>query len=107
MCSKEASKGSLLYSYRQGFSGFAAKLTEAQVQEISGTLHVMKITKFVLNIFRITVVIASIFMFLIERISNFLIKRINKIKMYLQFFPVCLGFRVTSWFMSCPLDSIR
>ncbi|RVW88946.1 Subtilisin-like protease SBT3.6 [Vitis vinifera] len=36
--SKEASVDSMLYSYRHGFSGFAAKLTEAQAQAVSGNL---------------------------------------------------------------------
>ncbi|KAJ9679917.1 hypothetical protein PVL29_021731 [Vitis rotundifolia] len=42
--SKEASVDSMLYSYRHGFSGFAAKLTEAQAQAVSelpGVVQVM------------------------------------------------------------------
>lgn len=35
--SKEAAAKSILYSYRHGFSGFAAKLTESQAQELAGT----------------------------------------------------------------------
>ncbi|RVW89005.1 Subtilisin-like protease SBT3.6 [Vitis vinifera] len=53
--SKEASVDSMLYSYRHGFSGFAAKLTEAQAQAVSelpgvvqvmpSRLHVLKTTR--------------------------------------------------------------
>ncbi|XP_058085389.1 subtilisin-like protease SBT3.6 [Magnolia sinica] len=42
--SKEAASDSLIYSYRHGFSGFAAKLTESQAQTIAefpGVVHVM------------------------------------------------------------------
>ncbi|XP_058085388.1 subtilisin-like protease SBT3.9 [Magnolia sinica] len=41
--SKEAASDSLIYSYRHGFSGFAAKLTESQAQalaEFPGVVHV-------------------------------------------------------------------
>lgn len=34
--SKEAAKNSMLYSYKHGFSGFAARLTESQAEEIAG-----------------------------------------------------------------------
>ncbi|XWS50191.1 hypothetical protein CRYUN_Cryun12cG0067900 [Craigia yunnanensis] len=43
-CSKEAAADSMVYSYKHGFSGFAAKLTESQAQKISelpGVIHVM------------------------------------------------------------------
>jgi hypothetical protein len=33
----EASAEAMVYSYKHGFSGFAAKLTETQAQMISGT----------------------------------------------------------------------
>ncbi|KAA8526070.1 hypothetical protein F0562_007830 [Nyssa sinensis] len=33
--SKEAARSSILYSYRHGFSGFAARLTESQAEKIS------------------------------------------------------------------------
>ncbi|XP_011040612.1 PREDICTED: subtilisin-like protease SBT3.5 [Populus euphratica] len=33
--SKEAARSSILYSYRHGFSGFAAKLTESQAEDIA------------------------------------------------------------------------
>lgn len=36
--SKEASRGSILYSYKHGFSGFAAVLTRAQAKLIAGFL---------------------------------------------------------------------
>jgi hypothetical protein len=36
--SKEAAKSSILYSYRHGFSGFAARLTESQAEAIAGNL---------------------------------------------------------------------
>ncbi|XVE64573.1 hypothetical protein DITRI_Ditri07aG0111200 [Diplodiscus trichospermus] len=42
--SKEAAADSMVYSYKHGFSGFAAKLTESQAQKISelpGIVHVM------------------------------------------------------------------
>ncbi|KAF8027905.1 hypothetical protein BT93_E0738 [Corymbia citriodora subsp. variegata] len=42
--SKEAAAKSILYSYRHGFSGFAAKLTESQAQELAefpGVVRVM------------------------------------------------------------------
>ena len=35
-CSKEESERAMIYSYKHGFSGFAAKLTETQAQTISG-----------------------------------------------------------------------
>jgi hypothetical protein len=34
--SKEAAKESILYSYKHGFSGFAAALTESQAELIAG-----------------------------------------------------------------------
>lgn len=34
--SKEAAKNSIVYSYRHGFSGFAAKLTPSQAKNLSG-----------------------------------------------------------------------
>lgn len=37
LCSIEASAEAMVYSYKHGFSGFAAKLTETQAQMISGT----------------------------------------------------------------------
>jgi hypothetical protein len=40
LCSKEASAEAMVYSYKHGFSGFAAKLTETQAQMISGTLTI-------------------------------------------------------------------
>ncbi|XWS38124.1 hypothetical protein CRYUN_Cryun19dG0103400 [Craigia yunnanensis] len=42
--SKEAAADSMVYSYKHGFSGFAAKLTESQAKKISelpGVIHVM------------------------------------------------------------------
>ncbi|KAK6262644.1 hypothetical protein QUC31_008460 [Theobroma cacao] len=42
--SKEAAKNSMLYSYKHGFSGFAARLTESQAEEIAafpGVVHVI------------------------------------------------------------------
>ncbi|XVF53195.1 hypothetical protein PTKIN_Ptkin05aG0080800 [Pterospermum kingtungense] len=42
--SKEAAADSMVYSYKHGFSGFAAKLTESQakmVSELPGVIHVM------------------------------------------------------------------
>ncbi|CAA3020468.1 subtilisin-like protease [Olea europaea subsp. europaea] len=42
--SKQASVDSMIYSYRHGFSGFAAKLTESQAQsiaELPGVVHVL------------------------------------------------------------------
>lgn len=41
--SKEASVDSMLYSYRHGFSGFAAKLTEAQAQAVSELPDVVQV----------------------------------------------------------------
>jgi hypothetical protein len=35
--SKEDANDSMVYSYRHGFSGFAAKLTESQAKKIAGT----------------------------------------------------------------------
>ncbi|RVW91681.1 Subtilisin-like protease SBT3.3 [Vitis vinifera] len=37
--SKEAAKSSILYSYKHGFSGFAAKLTESQAEDIAGSIQ--------------------------------------------------------------------
>ncbi|KAL2542359.1 Subtilase family protein [Abeliophyllum distichum] len=42
--SKQASVNAMIYSYRHGFSGFAAKLTESQAQsiaELPGVVHVL------------------------------------------------------------------
>ncbi|KAI8546104.1 hypothetical protein RHMOL_Rhmol07G0090200 [Rhododendron molle] len=42
--SKEATRSSIIYSYRHGFSGFAARLTKSQAQQIAGSegvLHVV------------------------------------------------------------------
>jgi hypothetical protein len=36
LCSKEMASDLMVYSYRHGFSGFAAKLTESQVQKLAG-----------------------------------------------------------------------
>lgn len=36
LCSKEASAEAMVYSYKHGFTGFAAKLTGTQAQIISG-----------------------------------------------------------------------
>ncbi|GLT64652.1 hypothetical protein SLA2020_371310 [Shorea laevis] len=41
--SKEAAKGSILYSYKHGFSGFAARLTESQADEIAAFPGVVKV----------------------------------------------------------------
>lgn len=35
--SKEVASELMVYSYKHGFSGFAAKLTEAQAQQLAGT----------------------------------------------------------------------
>ncbi|VVB09085.1 unnamed protein product [Arabis nemorensis] len=43
--SKEASRESMIYSYRHGFSGFAAKLTSSQARELSEHPHVIHVTK--------------------------------------------------------------
>ncbi|KAL1223196.1 Subtilisin-like protease SBT3.16 [Cardamine amara subsp. amara] len=43
--SKEASRKSMIYSYRHGFSGFAAKLTSSQAKELSEHPHVVHITR--------------------------------------------------------------
>ncbi|XP_022736365.1 subtilisin-like protease SBT3.3 [Durio zibethinus] len=43
--SEETSKDSMVYSYKHGFSGFAAKMTEAQAQKLSklpGVVHVTR-----------------------------------------------------------------
>lgn len=37
VCSEEAASDSIIYSYKHGFSGFAAKLTDSQVEYIAGT----------------------------------------------------------------------
>lgn len=36
--SKEAAKRSIIYSYKHGFSGFAARLTETQAKKIAGII---------------------------------------------------------------------
>ncbi|KAL6348864.1 hypothetical protein AAG906_033520 [Vitis piasezkii] len=41
--SKEAAKSSILYSYKHGFSGFAAKLTESQAEDIAGFPGVVQV----------------------------------------------------------------
>ncbi|CAH8257151.1 unnamed protein product [Arabidopsis lyrata] len=43
--SKEASRESMIYSYRHGFSGFAAKLTSSQARELSEHPDVVHVTK--------------------------------------------------------------
>ncbi|VYS50158.1 unnamed protein product [Arabidopsis thaliana] len=43
--SKEASRESMIYSYRHGFSGFAAKLTSSQARELSGHPDVVRVTR--------------------------------------------------------------
>ncbi|EOA34423.1 hypothetical protein CARUB_v10021953mg [Capsella rubella] len=43
--SKEASRESMIYSYRHGFSGFAAKLTSSQARELSAHPHVVHVTR--------------------------------------------------------------
>ncbi|CAH8319524.1 unnamed protein product [Eruca vesicaria subsp. sativa] len=43
--SKEASRESMIYSYRHGFSGFAAKLTSSQAKELSEHPHVVHVTR--------------------------------------------------------------
>lgn len=47
-CSKEAAIDSIVYSYKLGFSGFAAKLTESEAKEIAGTftLSTLSLTTF-------------------------------------------------------------
>lgn len=35
LCSKEDAKTSLLYSYKHGFSGFAARMTKSQAEDIA------------------------------------------------------------------------
>jgi hypothetical protein len=37
ICSKEMATELMVYSYKHGFSGFAAKLTESQAQKVSGS----------------------------------------------------------------------
>jgi hypothetical protein len=37
LCSKEAATDAMVYSYKHGFSGFAAKFTESQAHKIAGT----------------------------------------------------------------------
>lgn len=39
LCSKEASAEAMVYSYKHGFTGFAAKLTGTQARIISGFLY--------------------------------------------------------------------
>ena len=41
LCSEQAAKDAILYSYRHGFSGFAAVLTDSQAARLAGelTLH--------------------------------------------------------------------
>ncbi|KAK9274994.1 hypothetical protein L1049_022251 [Liquidambar formosana] len=41
--SKEAGRSSILYSYKHGFSGFAARLTESQAEEIAGFPGVVQV----------------------------------------------------------------
>ncbi|XP_022737303.1 subtilisin-like protease SBT3.6 [Durio zibethinus] len=41
--SKEAAKNSMLYSYKHGFSGFAARLTESQAEEIAAFPGVVQV----------------------------------------------------------------
>lgn len=36
-CSKEIASELMVYSYKHGFSGFAAKLTESQAQKVAGS----------------------------------------------------------------------
>ncbi|XP_010470495.1 PREDICTED: subtilisin-like protease SBT3.16 isoform X1 [Camelina sativa] len=43
--SKEASRESMIYSYRHGFSGFAAKLTSSQARELSEHPDVVHVTR--------------------------------------------------------------
>ncbi|CAH2065670.1 unnamed protein product [Thlaspi arvense] len=43
--SKEASRESMIYSYRHGFSGFSAKLTSSQARELSENPHVVHVTR--------------------------------------------------------------
>ena len=38
LCSREKASELMVYSYKHGFSGFAAKLTESQAQEIAGNI---------------------------------------------------------------------
>jgi hypothetical protein len=38
-CSEHAAKDAILYSYRHGFSGFAAVLTDRQAERLAGTSH--------------------------------------------------------------------
>lgn len=40
--SKEAAKTSILYSYKHGFSGFAAVLTHSQAKLIAGVIMLVK-----------------------------------------------------------------
>ncbi|KAG5539376.1 hypothetical protein RHGRI_019801 [Rhododendron griersonianum] len=41
--SREAASGSIVYSYRHGFSGFAARLTKSQAQQIAGSEGVLRV----------------------------------------------------------------
>nr|GMD58538.1 subtilisin-like protease SBT3.5 [Ipomoea batatas] len=41
--SREAAVGSMIYSYRHGFSGFAAMMTESQAQTIANLPGVVKV----------------------------------------------------------------
>ncbi|CAA7046651.1 unnamed protein product [Microthlaspi erraticum] len=43
--SKEASRESMIYSYRHGFSGFSAQLTPSQAKELSEHPHVVHVTR--------------------------------------------------------------
>jgi len=38
LCSEQAAKDAILYSYRHGFSGFAAVLTDSQAARLAGEL---------------------------------------------------------------------
>lgn len=40
LCSEQAAKDAILYSYRHGFSGFAAVLTDSQAARLAGELTI-------------------------------------------------------------------